>query len=91
MLLLGLVAICVSPVLGLDGQVKIHDPSTIVQCNSRYYTYGTGGGSLVSDDGWTWHRGVTPSRRGMAPDIIYLGDRYCLYVAATVKSYSCRI
>jgi arabinan endo-1,5-alpha-L-arabinosidase len=44
---------------GLDGQIGIHDPSTIVRCNDRFYTYGTGGGSLVSDDGWTWQRGTT--------------------------------
>jgi len=83
-LLIGLVAICVSPVFGLDGHVQIHDPSTIVQCDGRYYTYGTGGSCLVSDDGWTWRRGVAPSRRGMAPDIIHLGDRYYLYVAANI-------
>ena len=62
--------------LALDGQIGIHDPSTIMLCNGKYYTYGTGGSSLVSDDGWTWRRGVTPLRRGMAPDIIHIGDRY---------------
>ncbi len=74
----------VSPVLALDGQIQIHDPSTIVRCDGRYYTYGTGGSSLVSDDGWTWRRGTAPSRRGMAPDIIQIGDRYCLYVARNI-------
>jgi len=78
------VAVWVSPVFGLNGQVRIHDPSTIIQCDGRYYTFGTRGTCLVSDDGWTWHRGDTPSRSGMAPDIIYLGDRYCLYVAANI-------
>ena len=53
-------------------------------CDGKYYTYGTGGTTLVSDDGWTWRRGVTPSRSGMAPDVIHLGDRYYLYVAANV-------
>ena len=71
-------------VFALDGQTQIHDPSTIVQCDGKYYTYGTGGSSLVSDDGWTWRRGVTPSRSGMAPDIIQLGNRYCLYVARNI-------
>ncbi|UCD53062.1 MAG: family 43 glycosylhydrolase, partial [Phycisphaerales bacterium] len=66
----------------LDGQVRIHDPSTIVRCDGRFYTYGTGGTTLVSDDGWTWRRGVTPSRRGMAPDIIQLGDRYYQYISS---------
>ena len=43
-----------SPVFALDGQVQIHDPSTIVQCDGKFYTCGTGGTTLVSDDGWTW-------------------------------------
>jgi arabinan endo-1,5-alpha-L-arabinosidase len=70
--------------LALDGDIVIHDPSTIMLCNGRFYTYGTGGSSLVSDDGWTWRRGVAPARRGMAPDIIHLGDRYYMYVAANI-------
>jgi arabinan endo-1,5-alpha-L-arabinosidase len=70
--------------LGLDGQIGIHDPSTIALCDGKFYTYGTGGTTLVSDDGWTWRRGVTPARRGMAPDIIHIGDRYYLYVAANI-------
>ena len=69
-------------VAALDGQVGIHDPSTIVRCNGRYYTYGTGGTSLVSDDGWTWRRGTPLPRRGLAPDVIHIGDRYYLYIAA---------
>ena len=72
------------PAVALDGQVQIHDPSTIIQCDGKYYTFGTGGSCLVSYDGWTWQRGVAPARRGMAPDIIHLGDRYCLYVAANI-------
>ena len=72
------------PALALDGQIQIHDPSTIIQCDGKYYTYGTGGSCMVSDDGWSWRRGVAPARRGMAPDIIQLGDRYCLYVAANI-------
>lgn len=69
---------------GLDGHINIHDPSTILRCNGKFYTYGTGGGTLVSDDGWTWRRGTPPSRRGMAPDGIQIGDRYYLYVARNV-------
>src|ERR1051326_6843871 len=72
------------PALALDGQVQIHDPSTIVPCNGKYYTYGTGGSSLVSDDGWTWRRGPTPPRRGMAPDVIHIGDNYYMFVARNV-------
>lgn len=68
---------------GLDGQINIHDPSTLIQCDRKYYTYGTGGSSLVSDDGWTWRRGTPLPRRGLAPDVIRLGDgRYYLYIAA---------
>lgn len=66
----------------LDGQIGIHDPSTVVQCNGKFYVYGTGGSALVSDDGWTWRRGVSPPRRGLAPDVIHIGDRYYMYVAA---------
>ncbi len=73
-----------SPARALDGEFRIHDPSTLVQCEGKYYTYGTGGTTLVSDDGWTWRRGETPSRRGMAPDAIQIGDRYYLYIARNI-------
>ena len=36
------------------GQPYIHDPSTIAECDGKYYTFGTGGGGLISEDGWTW-------------------------------------
>lgn len=72
------------PAFALDGEVRIHDPSTIVHCEGSYYTYGTGGTTLVSQDGWTWVRGVRPSRSGMAPDAIQIGDRYYMYVARNV-------
>lgn len=70
--------------VALDGQVQIHDPSTLVRDGGRYYTYGTGGTTLVSDDGWTWRRGTTPARSGMAPDATRVGDRYFVYVARNV-------
>ena len=66
LILMSLVAIWASPALALDGDVRIHDPSTVVPCEGKFYTYGTGGSCLVSDDGWTWRRGVRPSRSGMA-------------------------
>jgi arabinan endo-1,5-alpha-L-arabinosidase len=78
------VFILASLAFGLDGQVGIHDPSTIMLCSGRYYTYGTGGTSLVSDDGWTWKRGAAPPRRGMAPDVIHIGDRYYMYISANI-------
>ncbi len=58
------------------GKPYIHDPSTIVQCDGKYYTFGTGGGGLISDDGWTWHGGAVRPGGGVAPDIIHIGDRY---------------
>lgn len=68
----------------LDGTVNIHDPSTIVQCDGKFYTWGTGGSGLVSDDGWTWRRGAQLPRRGLAPDVIHLGDRWYLYTASNI-------
>ena len=73
-----------APAQNLDGHVNIHDPSTLLRCNGKFYTYGTGGGTLVSDDGWSWRRGTSPPRRGLAPDGIHIGDRYYLYVARNV-------
>jgi arabinan endo-1,5-alpha-L-arabinosidase len=51
----------VAPLMALDGQPGIHDPSTVVQHDGKFYTYGTGTGlpALVSDDGWTWRRAGT--------------------------------
>lgn len=60
----------------LDGQPYIHDPSTIMMCDGKFYTFGTGGGGLVSDDGWTWKGGAVRPGGGVAPDVIHLGDRY---------------
>ena len=41
------------PSLALDGQVGIHDPSTVVECDGKYYVWGTGGSGLVSkDESW---------------------------------------
>jgi arabinan endo-1,5-alpha-L-arabinosidase len=33
---------------------------------------------------WTWRRGAPLPRRGLAPDVIHLGDRYYVYVAANI-------
>ena len=70
-----------SAAFALNGDIGIHDPSTVVQDHGKYYVYGTGGGSLVSDDGWTWRAGVRPALTGAAPDVIHIGDRYYMYVA----------
>jgi len=70
------------PAMALDGEPYIHDPSTVLQCDGKYYTWGTGGGGLVSDDGWTWHSGVRVPG-GAAPDLIHIGDRYYMAYAGT--------
>jgi len=66
----------------LAGEPYIHDPSTITQSDGKYYTFGTGRGGLVSDDGWIWHAGGERPGGGVAPDVIKIGDRY--YVAYAV-------
>jgi arabinan endo-1,5-alpha-L-arabinosidase len=74
-----------SAAFALDGQIGIHDPSTIIQCNGKYYTFGTGGGGLISDDGWTWNRGAARPGGGVAPDVIHIGDRYYLYYSTSSR------
>jgi arabinan endo-1,5-alpha-L-arabinosidase len=83
-LLFAIVLALATIAFALDGQIGIHDPSTVVMCDGKFYTYGTGGSSLVSDDGWTWRAGTALPRRGLAPDVIHLGDRYYVYVAANI-------
>ena len=79
-----LLSLCLSrPALALDGEPYIHDPSTVVECDGKYYTYGTGGGGLVSDDGWTWRGGAQLPQRGAAPDVIHIGDHYVVAIGAT--------
>ena len=46
------------PAAAQVGNVYIHDPSTIAFCDGKYYTFGTGSGGLMSDDGWTWRDGA---------------------------------
>ncbi|HTX17022.1 MAG TPA: family 43 glycosylhydrolase [Bacteroidota bacterium] len=60
----------------LNGKPYIHDPSTVTFCDGKYYTFGTGGGGLISDDGWTWNGGAVRPGGGVAPDVIHIGDRY---------------
>jgi hypothetical protein len=49
--LLASILFSVCQAFALDGQIQIHDPSTVVTCEGKFYTYGTGGSSLVSEDG----------------------------------------
>lgn len=65
------------------GSPFIHDPSTIMECEGKYYTFGTGGGGLISEDGWTWNSGATRPGGGAAPDAIKIGDRYLIAYGAT--------
>lgn len=65
------------------GKPFIHDPSTIVECDGKYYTFGTGGGGLISEDGWTWNGGAVRPGRGAAPDALKIGDRYLVVYGAT--------
>ena len=63
----------------LDGDPGLHDPSTIIQADGKFYVYATGNGLpfSVSDDGWTWRRAgsvmqaVPGGRPG--PDVIARG------------------
>lgn len=65
------------------GKPFIHDPSTIVQCDGKYYTFGTGSGGLISEDGWVWNGGGVRPGGGAAPDAIKIGDRYLVIYGAT--------
>jgi len=63
------------------GKPFIHDPSTIMECDGKYYTFGTGGGGLISEDGWKWNSGAVRPGGGVAPDAIKIGDRYYISYA----------
>lgn len=65
------------------GKPFIHDPSTIVECDGKYYTFGTGGGGLISEDGWTWNGGAERPGGGAAPDALKIGDRYLIAYSTT--------
>jgi arabinan endo-1,5-alpha-L-arabinosidase len=57
-ILIAATLLLVAPLFGLDGQPGIHDPSTVILHEGKYYVYGTGAGLpiSISDDGWTWRR-----------------------------------
>jgi len=65
------------------GKPFIHDPSTIAECDGKYYTFGTFGGGLISEDGWTWNGGGVRPGGGAAPDVLKIGDRYLIVYGAT--------
>lgn len=70
-------------VIAQIGKPFIHDPSTIMECDGKYYTFGTGGGGLISEDGWTWNSGAVRPGGGAAPDVVKIGDRYLIAYGAT--------
>ena len=78
-LLLAAALLLVGRVWALDGDVGLHDPSTVVRDGSRFYAYATGGGlpMSISDDGWVWRRAgsVMQSMPGgrPGPDVIARG------------------
>jgi len=65
----------------LAGDPYIHDPSTVIMSDGKYYTFGTGGGGLISNDGYTWHSGAVRPGGGVAPDVIHIGDRFYVVYA----------
>jgi arabinan endo-1,5-alpha-L-arabinosidase len=70
-------------VMAQVGKPFIHDPSTITECDGKYYTFGTGGGGLISEDGWTWNSGAVRPGGGAAPDVLKIGNRYLIAYGAT--------
>jgi arabinan endo-1,5-alpha-L-arabinosidase len=76
-----LISGCSSALAQLAGEPYIHDPSTVIQSDGKYYTFGTGGGGLISDDGYTWHAGAVRPGGGVAPDVIKIGNRYYMAYA----------
>ena len=80
--LLALFVFLLSPAGAQVGAPYIHDPSTIAECDGKYYTFGTGGGGLISANGWSWESGAERPGGGAAPDVMKIGDRYlCIYGA----------
>ena len=82
-LLAGILALACVSATAQVGAPYIHDPSTIQLCDGKYYTFGTGGGGLISADGWTWESGAVRPGGGAAPDAIKIGDRYLVGYSAT--------
>ena len=76
-------AFAAASVSAQEGNPWIHDPSTIMECDGKYYTFGTGGGGLISEDGWNWYPGAVRPGGGAAPDAIKIGDRYLVAYSAT--------
>ena len=86
--LVALVSVSMSEtVMAQIGSPFIHDPATVMECDGKYYTWGTGGSGLVSEDGWVWTSGQSIPRVGAAPDMIKIGDRYLLAYSRPRRCY----
>ena len=82
----GIFLLCVAFTSIVTAQVGwpfIHDPSTITECDGKYYTFGTRGGGLISDDGYRWDSGGVRPGGGAAPDVVKIGSRYLVVYGAT--------
>ena len=78
-----LMAGVVTPANAQIGQPWIHDPSTLAFCDGKWYTFGTGGGGLISEDGYHWEPGAVRPGGGAAPDVLKIGNRYLFIYSAT--------
>lgn len=82
-LALAFVAAVSNSLVAQVGKPFIHDPSTIAESDGKYYTFGTRGGGLISDDGYRWDTGGVRPGGGAAPDVLKIGDRYLVVYGAT--------
>ena len=80
---LAAVALMSASAAAQEGNPWIHDPATITECDGKYYTFGTGGGGLISEDGWKWYPGGVRPGGGAAQDVIKIGDKYLVAYSAT--------
>src|SRR5512133_1326570 len=82
--LIAIVLLCLTGTLAAQvGSPFIHDPSTIMFSDGKYFTFGTGAGGLMSEDGWTWNSGGERPGGGAAPDAVKIGDRFLVAYGAT--------
>lgn len=82
-ILIGAIALLSYNAAAQVGEPFIHDPSTIMESNGKYFTFGTGVNGLMSEDGWNWHSGAIRPHSGAAPDAIKIGDRYLVGFSST--------
>ena len=82
-ILIGALALMSAAAFAQVGTPFIHDPSTIMECDGKYYTFGTGTNGIMSEDGWNWHEGAIRPHSGAAPDAIKIGDRYLVGFSST--------